>query len=85
LIERRRPGEQLHHLPKRPRGVNSHANISPDPTPQEIVERTAAIRATWSPVERLNRVAAPGASVDSWVGPRDGGRGATFRMPRRTW
>ena len=35
--------------------------------------------------ERLNRIYAPGANAETLTGPRDGGRGATFRMPRRTW
>jgi hypothetical protein len=83
LVERRR--DQLAHLPKRTRGVGPKNIGAPDPTPDEIVERCATIRATWSEVERLNRRAGPGAPVDSWVGPRDGGRGATFKMPRRTW
>jgi len=85
LIERRRPGEQLAHLPKRPRGVNSRANLQPDPTPQEIAERCATIRATWTPAERLNRISAPGADVGSWVGERHGGRQVSTRMPRRIW
>lgn len=85
LIERRRPGDQLAHLGRRQRGVNSQATREPDPDPATIAARAAAIRATWSPVERLNRRAGPGALVDSWVGERKGGRGATFRMPRRTW
>ena len=82
LIERRRPGDQLSHLPKRPRGVNSQATRCGDPTPAEISERTAAIRANWSETERLNRIAAPGANVDTWVGERMGGRRVSTRIPR---
>jgi hypothetical protein len=85
LIERRRPGEQLAHLGRRVRGVGPKNIGAPDPTPEEIRDRTAAIRATWSETERLNRISAPGANVDTWTGERTGGRGATFRMPRRSW
>ena len=85
LVERRRPGEQLAHLGRRVRGVGRKNPNAPDPTPEEIAARAAAIRSSWSPVERLNRLSGPGAAVGSWVGERHGGRGATFRMPRRTW
>jgi len=83
LISRRR--DQLAHLAKRPRGVNSQLNRSGDPTPAEIAERAATIRAGWSEVERLNRISAPGAAVGTWTGERHGGRRVSSRMPRRNW
>lgn len=75
----------MRHLERRRRGVNSQATREPDPDPATIAERAVAIRATWPPVERLNRRAGPGALVDSWVVERKVGRGATFKMPRWTW
>ena len=82
LVERRR--DQLAHLPKRTRGVGPKNPHAPDPTPDQIVERTAAIRAGWSEVEKLNRRAGPGAPVDSWVGERLGGRRVSSRI-HRNW
>lgn len=85
LVERRRPGEQLCHLPKRVRGMNSQSTRCGDPDQATIAGRAAAIRATWSETERLNRLAAPGADVGSWSGERFGCRRIPSRMPRRNW
>jgi hypothetical protein len=85
LIERRRPGEQLGHLPKRTRGVGPKNIGAPDPSPEEIAERAAAIRRRWSATEELNRRSGPGWPVGSFEGERVGGKRATMRVPRRTW
>jgi hypothetical protein len=85
LIERRRPGEQLAHLGHRVRGVGPKHSNRPDPTPDEIAERSAAIRSSWSETEQLNRLSAPGWPVGSFQGERTGGKRATMRMPRRNW
>lgn len=81
LISRRR--DQLAHLSKRPRGVNSQATREPDPDPATIAERAAAIRRTWSPTEELNRRSGPGWPVDSFQGERQGGRVISTRP--RNW
>jgi hypothetical protein len=85
LVERRREGDQLAHLGRRQAGQRLRGPRAPAPTAQEIKERTAAIRETWSPAERLNRRAGPGANVDSWVGERHGGRHVSSRVHRRNW
>jgi hypothetical protein len=47
-----------HRLGRRPTQFTAARNTeTPDPTPDEIKERTAAIRATWTPEERLSRLA----------------------------
>ena len=85
LIERRRPGDQLAHLAKRPRGVNSQATREADPDPATIAERAAAIRRGWSATEELNRRSGPGWPVGSFEGERVGGRHVSSRINRRTW
>ena len=47
-----------HKLGRRPpRFEAPRKSVHPDPTPQEIEERAAAIRATWTPQERSGRMA----------------------------
>jgi hypothetical protein len=85
LIARRAPGDQLSHLGRRRAGQRLRGPRATAPTPEVIAERAAAIRATWSPVERLNRLSGPGSNVDSWGGERQGGRRCSSRINRRTW
>lgn len=47
--------DQLAHLPRRKRGPRRGSEPEVDPTPEEIEERAAAIRATWSEEEREAR------------------------------
>lgn len=48
-----------HRLGRRPPRLTAKRNTeTPDPTPEQIAERAAAIRATWSPQERRSRMAA---------------------------
>jgi len=48
-----------HRLGRRPPQLSAARNTeTDDPTPEEIAERTAAIRKTWSPEERRSRMAA---------------------------
>jgi hypothetical protein len=49
--------DQLADLPIRKRGVGKKNHGAPDPTPDEIAERSAAIRARWTESERLQRLA----------------------------
>lgn len=49
--------DQLAELPTRRRGVGSRSDPQKDPTPEEITERAAAIRAGWTESERLRRLA----------------------------
>ena len=84
LVERRRPGDQLAHLQRRRAGQRLRGPRAPMPTAKEIAERAAAVRATWSEVERLNRIAAPGANV-GFEGERFGGRHVPSKFNRRTW
>jgi hypothetical protein len=47
-----------HRLGRRPPQFNAPREPeTPDPTPEQIAERTAAIRATWTPEERRSRMA----------------------------
>jgi hypothetical protein len=47
-----------HRLGQRPPRLSAARNTeTPDPTPDEIKERTAAIRMTWSEKERIARLA----------------------------
>lgn len=85
LTERRRPGDQLQHLARRPAGCRHLGPRRAPPSPAEIAARAAEIRAGWSEVERLNRWAGPGSPVGSWTGERLGGRRASTRVGRRTW
>ncbi len=85
LAERRRPGDQLAHLGRRPRGARRPSPRFGDPTPGQIRERASAIRATWSERERLNRLAAPGQPVDSFTGERHGREASTRRPMPRKW
>jgi hypothetical protein len=84
LVERRRPGDQLSHLQRRRAGQRLRGPRASAPTPDEIRQRAAAVRATWSEVERLNRIAAPGANV-GFEGERVGGRHVSTRVQRRYW
>jgi hypothetical protein len=84
LIERRRPGDQLAHLAKRPAGCRRSGPRLAPPSPAEIAARAAEIRDGWSEVERLNRRAGPGSPVGSWVGERPGGRRVSARI-HRNW
>lgn len=43
-----------HHLPSR-RVVERSRSKSPDPTPEEIAERAAAVRSLWSAAARIER------------------------------
>jgi hypothetical protein len=46
-----------HRLGLRPPQFTAARNTeTPDPTPEEIAERSAAIRATWTPEERRSRL-----------------------------
>jgi hypothetical protein len=85
LVERRRPGDQLQHLQRRKAGQRLRGPRVPVPSAEVIAERAAAVRATWSETERLNRIAAPGANIGSWEGERHGGRHVSSRINRRTW
>jgi len=85
LIERRRPGDQLGHLVKRPAGCRHLGSRHAPPSPAEIAARAAEIRATWSETEKLNRWAGPGHNIGSFEGERVGGRRASTRINRRTW
>ncbi len=73
LVERR--CDQRAHLKRRRPGVNSQATRAPDPSPETIAERAAAIRRTQSATEKLNRRSGPGWPVDSQQGERVGGPG----------
>jgi hypothetical protein len=84
LIARRAPGDQLEHLARRRAGQRLRGPRAPAPTPDEIRQRAAAVRATWSETERLNRIAAPGANV-GFEGERFGGRHVPSKFNRRTW
>jgi len=53
LIARRR--DQLADLPSRKRGPRRGCKPTVDPTPEEIAERAAAIRATWTDADREDR------------------------------
>jgi hypothetical protein len=47
-----------HKLGRRPQRFDApRKSVHPDPTPQEIEERAAAIRANWTPQERRTRMA----------------------------
>lgn len=47
-----------HRLGRRPPQFSAARNTeTPDPTPEQIAERAAAIRATWTPEERRSRMA----------------------------
>jgi hypothetical protein len=85
LVERRREGDQLAHLGRRRAGQRMRGPRATAPSPEVIKARAAEIRAGWSETERLNRIAAPGANVDSWTGERHGGRHVPSRINRRTW
>ena len=61
LIARRR--DQLAGLPARRRGPRRGCTPTVDPTPEEIAERSAAIRATWTDAEREERRLGRGAII----------------------
>ncbi len=84
LIARRAPGGQLSHLGRRRAGQRLRGPRASAPTPDEIRQRAAAVRATWSEVEKLNRRAGPGHNV-GFEGERVGGRHVSSRVHRRYW
>lgn len=58
LDEQRWEGRQLSHLPKRVKGAGGgkwERGKNMDPTPEEIAQRAAEVRARWSEEDEINR------------------------------
>ena len=78
-----RRGDQLKHLADRPRGAGPKVRALDEKDAAQIIARREAIKAAWSPEERLDRKTG-GHRIDSWVGERLG-RAAERVAADTTW